>query len=114
MSRITAIAVLAVSALFAGSVLAQANPAAPGQQKKAAKSEAEQHAAWEATFKKADTNGDGGLSKDELAKTDAKAFPAIKKSFDKMDSNKDGKVTVAERDAFVAASKDKKDEKAKK
>lgn len=109
------VVIAAVAALFAGSVLAQGNPAAPGQEKKAAaKTAAEQRAAWEASFKKADTDGNGGLSKAELDKTDAKAFPAIKKNFDKMDADKDGKVTIAERDAAVAANKAKQGEKPKK
>lgn len=99
--------VLALSALFAGAAMAEGNAAAPGQQKKAGKTEAEQRAHWEAAFKKADTDGDGALSKAELDKTDAKAFPAIKKHFDAMDANKDGKITPAERDGFAEASKAK-------
>lgn len=49
-----------------------------------------------AAFKAADTNGDGGLSRDELAKTPPKAFRGIKEHFDEMDADKDGKVTPAE------------------
>jgi hypothetical protein len=49
-----------------------------------------------AAFKAADTNGDGGLSRDELAKTPETAFRGIKDHFDEMDTNKDGKVTSAE------------------
>jgi len=49
-----------------------------------------------AAFKAADTNGDGGLSRDELAKTPENAFKAIKANFDEMDTDKDGKVTPAE------------------
>ena len=49
-----------------------------------------------AAFKAADTNGDGGLTRDELAKTPETAFRAIKDHFDEMDTNKDGKVTPAE------------------
>lgn len=102
-----------LSALVAGSAFAQGNPAAPGQEKKQAKSTAEERAKWEAHFKKADTDGDGGLSKAELDKSGAKAFPNVKKNFDAMDTNKDGKVTIAERDAFVNAQKGaKKAEKA--
>lgn len=99
--------IVAVATIFAGSALAQANPVAPGQQKKvAAKTEAEQRAHWEASFKKADTDGNGGLSKAELDKAGPKEFPAIKKHFDKMDADKDGKVTMAERDAFEKAAKE--------
>jgi len=58
-------------------------------------------AKWEAHFKAADKNGDGGLSKDELAKS--KGFPHIRDNFDAMDSNKDGKVTIAEHDAWQKA-----------
>ena len=106
---------VAVATFFASSVLAQANPAAPGQQKEvAAKTEAERRAHWEASFKKADTDGNGGLSKAELDKSGPKEFPAIKKHFDKMDADKDGKVTMAERDAFDAMHDAKHAEKAKK
>jgi Ca2+-binding EF-hand superfamily protein len=104
----TKIVVLALFALFAGVAMAEGNSAAPGQQKKESKSVAEQRAAWEAKFKKADTDGDGALNKAELTKAGPNAFPTINKSFDTMDTNKDGKVTVAERDAFVDAQKSAK------
>jgi hypothetical protein len=98
------------------SVMAQDKPAgmtggaasAPAAKKADAK---QGRADWEAAFKKADTDGSGGLSKAELEKTDAKAFPAIKKNFDAMDANKDGQVTMAERDAFGKAKKKEKAEK---
>ena len=63
----------------------------------------EARAKFEAQFKAADTNGDGGLSKDELAQAQKSDFRAIVKNFDAMDSNKDGKVTIAERDAWGKA-----------
>jgi Ca2+-binding EF-hand superfamily protein len=61
---------------------------------------------FEAAFKAADKNGDGGLSKDEVKGN--KHFAAMQKNFDQMDTNKDGKVTLAERDAWWTAQKAKK------
>ena len=61
-----------------------------------------------ARFKAADTNGDGGLSRDELAKTTRFQFALIKANFDQMDANKDGKVTPEERDAWIEAQRAKK------
>jgi hypothetical protein len=52
-------------------------------------------------FKEADTNGDGGLSRDELAKTDASQFKIFKANFDEMDADKDGKVTMQEAKRWV-------------
>lgn len=68
---------------------------------KSAEKRAELRQYWEARFKAADKNGDGGLSKEELAAV--KGFPTIRANFDAMDTNKDGKVTIAERDAWVEA-----------
>lgn len=56
-------------------------------------------------FKAADTNGDGGLSRDELAKTTVLQFELIKANFDQMDANKDGKVTPEEQGAWVEAQR---------
>jgi hypothetical protein len=61
-----------------------------------------------ARFKAADTNGDGGLSRDELANTNKLHFLIIKTNFDQMDANKDGKVTPEERDAWIEAQRAKK------
>ena len=46
-------------------------------------------------FKKADTNGDGMISKAEAA-----AMPRLAKNFDVIDANKDGQVTADEMRAF--------------
>lgn len=78
--------------------LAQTTSDAPKktkEERQAAKAKAD------ASFKAADTNGDGGLSREELAKS--KEHGVITKNFDAMDTNKDGKVTLAERDAWVKA-----------
>ncbi|HUF81491.1 MAG TPA: hypothetical protein VMN03_10175 [Burkholderiales bacterium] len=53
---------------------------------------------WEAAFRAADKNYDGGLSRKELDQTTE--FRGIKKNFDAMDTNRDGKVTIAERQAW--------------
>ena len=47
---------------------------------------------FEAEFKKADTDGDGALSKAEAEK----GMPRLAKDFDAVDTNKDGKVTPDE------------------
>ena len=44
-------------------------------------------------FKKADTNGDGALSKAEV---DAAGMKRLSANFDKIDANKDGKITREE------------------
>lgn len=49
---------------------------------------------FDADFKNADRNGDGGLSKDEAA-----AMPMIAKHFDEIDTNKDGVVSREEIEA---------------
>jgi Ca2+-binding EF-hand superfamily protein len=50
-----------------------------------------------ARFKKADTNGDGMLSRDE-----ARALPQISRHFDEIDANHDGQVTSDEIRAYHA------------
>ena len=69
-------------------------------------------AQFEAAFKAADANGDGGLSKEELAKMRESSIPlvkahfdSIKAQFDEMDANHDGKVTLEEHDAWVEAKR---------
>ncbi|MGH8640628.1 MAG: hypothetical protein ACRET6_02890 [Burkholderiales bacterium] len=69
----------------------------------AKKSKEETRAAFEARFKAADKNSDGGLTKAELG--DGKQFPAILKNFDAMDANKDGKVTAEEHHAWGKANR---------
>ena len=87
--------IVALTLVAAFPALAQTPP--PAQKK----SKEDRQAAFEARFKAADKNGDGGLTKAELG--DGKQFPAILKNFDAMDTNKDGKVTIAERDAWGKA-----------
>lgn len=55
---------------------------------------------WQATFKRADLNDSGGLSRLELDKTAPDALSSLKQGFDKADSNRDGQVTPAEYQAF--------------
>jgi Ca2+-binding EF-hand superfamily protein len=62
-------------------------------------------AQFEAEFKAADTNGDGGLSQEELAKTPEGQFKSIKNNFEKMDTNKDGKVTIDEMEKWIKNAK---------
>ena len=50
----------------------------------------------QAEFKKADTDGDGALSKAEAEKS----MPRLAKDFDAIDTNKDGKLTQDELRAF--------------
>lgn len=77
-----------------------AKPAKTQAQKQAAKD------SREAKFNAADTNRDGGLSRDELSKASASDFGAIRKNFDQMDANKDGKVTMDERRNWAKARRD--------
>lgn len=59
---------------------------------------AEKKQAREDRFSAADTNKDGGLSREEARK--AGGFSNIEKNFDAMDANRDGKVTPEERRAY--------------
>ena len=54
-------------------------------------------------FKAADTNNDGGLSREEARA--AKGYGSIEKHFDAMDTNNDGKVTLEERRAWSQANR---------
>lgn len=51
-------------------------------------------------FAKADTNGDGALTRDE-----AKAMPRVASHFDEIDADHDGKVTLAEIGRYMAAQR---------
>ena len=53
-------------------------------------------------FKKADTNGDGALSKTEV---DAAGMKRLSANFDKIDTNKDGKISREEMKAARASKK---------
>ncbi|HWQ39442.1 MAG TPA: hypothetical protein VNM24_12710 [Burkholderiales bacterium] len=104
LKRNDALALAAAIALATSASIAFGQaPATTPAPTKTAEQKAEARAKWEATFKAADKNGDGGLSKDELAAV--KGFPNIRKNFDAMDANKDGKVTIAERDAWLQAQR---------
>ena len=54
---------------------------------------------FEERFKKADTDGDGALSKAEAEK----GMPRLAREFDAIDANKDGKVTQDELRSFMVA-----------
>jgi hypothetical protein len=57
--------------------------------------------AFRQRFALADTDGDGGLSPEELARTGPFVFPEIKKNFSAMDTNADGAVSLQERAVFI-------------
>lgn len=94
-----AILFMAANAAFAEEPAAASAASAP---KSAAEQAREKSLA---AFKAADTNGDGGLSQEELAKTEPNQFKVIKVNFDKMDANKDGKVTLEEAGKWLAAQR---------
>jgi Ca2+-binding EF-hand superfamily protein len=60
-----------------------------------------------AAFKHHDKNKDGGLSREEAKK----GFSGVYANFDAMDTNKDGKVTLEERNAWIAKQKADKEKK---
>lgn len=70
-------------------------PAASNPAPVAAKGERKGHKRGERgeRFKKADSNGDGALSKAEV---DAAGMKRLSSNFDKIDANKDGKITKEE------------------
>jgi hypothetical protein len=87
LSLLTRSALAAALIGFGGAAIAQTKaPAAPSAKDKAA---------IEAAFAKADANGDGKLSKDEVA-----PMPQIVARFDQLDKNKDGGLSLEE---FAAA-----------
>ena len=57
----------------------------------------------EAAFKKADTDNDGTLTKDE-----AKAMPRVAKNFEAIDTDKDGTVSEQEIHDYMKAHRPKK------
>ena len=67
--------------------------------------EANRGEAWEMKFRKADTNYDGGLSRDEITKANQPEFTVILQNFDAMDKNRDGRVTIEERRAWGETNK---------
>ena len=77
-SRSHALAALFLALSFAASWAAAGNSAT-------------ERAAVEAAFARADTNGDGKLSRDE-----AQRFPEIAARFDELDTNKDGFLSLEE------------------
>ena len=77
--RSIALTAVAAAALALPAVVS-AQTAAPGQ-----------NTAAEAAFKRADSNADGKLSKDESAR-----LPSIAAKFDELDKDKDGFLSMAE------------------
>jgi EF hand len=82
-----------VYACILSAVLMYACPGATAQEATPAlaKTSAKQRAAIEAAFARADTNGDGKLSRAE-----AEHLPAIAARFDELDTNKDGFLSLEE------------------
>ena len=88
--RAQRIAAVTLASLALGTpVLAQAQAPAPMAQQQPG-----DKPAAEAAFKRADTNQDGKLSKEEAAR-----LPAIAAKFDELDKNKDGALSM---DEFMA------------
>jgi hypothetical protein len=92
LTRSTLTAGFASLALLAGSAWAQ--QAAGGGAAAKDKGGADK-SAIEAAFKRADSNGDGKLSKEESAR-----LPEVQANFETLDKDKDGSLSMAE---FVAA-----------
>jgi Ca2+-binding EF-hand superfamily protein len=92
---LTGVVALALAATGLPTLAQTSAPKKTKEERQAAKDK------YEAQFKAADTNGDGGLSKEELSKS--KDHGVIMKNFDAMDTDKDGKVTMAEHRAWLKA-----------
>ena len=104
MNLIKTLALVTAVALTPAFALAQPTPA-PGATPNATtpKARGEHKGGKGERFKKADTNGDGALSKAEV---DAAGMKRLSAKFDKIDANRDGKITREEMKAARAAHKD--------
>jgi uncharacterized lipoprotein YajG len=92
------LAAAATLAVLAGTASAQqAQPASP-QAPAAAQKATDNKSAIAAAFKRADTNGDGKMSKEESAR-----LPEIQAKFDELDKDKDGSLSMAEFNAAFEA-----------
>jgi len=89
-------AVLALGAQAQGTQTAGAAQAADGTPPAAAAT-TDAKATIQAAFKRADTNSDGKLSREEAA-----ALPAVAEKFTQLDKDSDGGITAAEFEAGVA------------
>ena len=86
--------IAALPLLFAGTVLtahAQSTQSTQSKDPAADQQAVGNKAAFESAFKRADTNGDGKISREEAAK-----LPGIAARFDELDKNKDGVLTPDE------------------
>jgi Ca2+-binding EF-hand superfamily protein len=114
MQKRTTLISLAIAAFFGASIVASAQTTtAPAKTPKTAEQKAAGKASYEAKFKAADKNSDGGLSKDELAAAGGE-FGAIQKHFTEMDTNKDGKISMDEHKAWMKAHRAEKKKAASK
>ena len=102
MNLIKTLALVTAVALTPAFALAQTTPA-PGATPNATtpKAMGERNGGKGERFKKADTNGDGALSK---AEADAAGMKRLSANFDKIDANKDGKITPEEMKAARTAN----------
>lgn len=88
------------TALLLGSAAASAQSTAqPMTNAPAAATSAPAASASADAFKRADTNGDQRLSREE-----AKQLPAVAQNFDRLDADKDGSVSLAEFEKGVKAN----------
>ena len=85
----------ATAAMGVGTASAQMTPTQPAPMPAATKAPAA--GGNDATFKRADADGDGFISKSELEKADA----ILARTFNKYDADKDGKLSTVEFDAMI-------------